>query len=104
MPFGSMKMTETLAFDSTVFRGKDDSPLDLPKARETVRILESPLIRWDCGSEIHGGRCDKLGRVSRLTRAGVRKPESVERAVIKALDWLTPNKMTMDPGKTIRER
>ena len=51
------------------------------------------------------GRCDKLGRVSRLTRAGVRKPESVERAVIKALNWLTA-KQNGDGswGRLIRER
>ena len=81
----------TLAFDSTVFRGKDETPLDLPKAKgETVRNFGVAVNSLGIAvPKSMSGRCDKLGRVSRLTRAGVRKPESVERAVIKALDWLT---------------
>ena len=34
------------------------------------------------------GRCDKVGRVARLARGGVRNPERVENAVTKALNWL----------------
>ena len=35
------------------------------------------------------GRCDKVGRIARLARGGVRNPEQVENSVIKALNWLT---------------
>ena len=81
----------TLAFDSTVFRGKDETPLDLPKAKgNTVKNFGVAVNSLGIAvPKSMSGRCDKLGRVSRLTRAGVRKPESVERAVIKALNWLT---------------
>ena len=81
----------TLAFDSTVFRGKDEAPLDLPKAKgNTVKNFGVAVNSLGIAvPKSMSGRCDKLGRVSRLTRAGVRKPESVERAVIKALNWLT---------------
>ena len=37
------------------------------------------------------GRCDKLGRISRLRRAGVQNPVAVERAVTNSLNWLTTN-------------
>ena len=81
----------TLAFDSTVFRGDDERPLDLPKAKgDTVRNVGVAVNSLGIAvPKSMSGRCDKLGRVSRLTRAGVRKPDSVERAVIKALNWLT---------------
>ena len=34
------------------------------------------------------GRCDKVGRVSRLARGGVKNPDLVENAVTNALNWL----------------
>jgi hypothetical protein len=83
----------TLAFDDTVLSGENERPLDIPKAKgKTVQNVGLALNSLGIAlPKSMSGRCDKLGRVSRLTRAGVRKPDSVERAVIKALNWLTIN-------------
>jgi len=83
----------TLAFDQTVFRGREDEPLELPKASGTkVRNLGAAVNSLGVAvPKSMSGRCDKLGRIARLTRAGVRNPESVERAVVKALGWITAN-------------
>jgi hypothetical protein len=40
------------------------------------------------------GRCDKVGRVARLARGGVKNPDRVEASVIKALNWLNQDQNT----------
>ena len=82
---------KTLAFDNTVFRGKEEPILDLPKVRG-VKDTNPAAALNSLGVAVPksmSGRCDKLGRNSRLTRAGVSNPALVEKSVVKALDWIT---------------
>jgi len=80
----------TLAFDSTVFRGAEDPDDILTKAKgDKVTNLKAAINSLGVSvPKSMSGRCDKVGRVARLARGGVRNPEKVENAVIKALNWL----------------
>ena len=81
---------DTLAFDSTVFRGEDDSIEIHSKAKgdEISNIKAAVNSLGVSVPKSMSGRCDKVGRLARLARGGVRDPERVEKAVVKALNWL----------------
>ena len=85
---------KTLAFAPTLFQGKKaDDPLDLPKAKDDKFANVGGAVN-SLGIAVPksmSGRCDKLGRINRLTRAGVGNPVRVEKSVVKALDWITAN-------------
>ena len=84
---------KTVAFDNTIFRGQKEHPLDIPKAKDD-KVFNVGAAVNSLGVAIPksmSGRCDKVGRVNRLTRAGVRNPAMVEKAVVKALDWISAN-------------
>ena len=84
---------KTVAFDNTVYRGEKEQPLDIPKAKGDKIFNVGGAIN-SLGIALPksmSGRCDKVGRVNRLTRAGVRNPALVEKSVVKALDWITAN-------------
>lgn len=84
---------KTVAFDNTIFRGKQEDPLDPPKAKGD-RVFNVGAAVNSLGIAVPksmSGRCDKVGRINRLTRAGVRNPAMVEKSVVKALDWITVN-------------
>ena len=79
-----------LAFDPTVFRGADD-PNDILSKAKGDKITNLRAAVNSLGISVPksmSGRCDKVGRVARLARGGVRNPERVENAVTKALNWL----------------
>jgi hypothetical protein len=84
---------KTVAFDNTIFRGNKETPLDIPKAKGD-KVFNVGAAVNSLGVAIPksmSGRCDKDGRVNRLTRAGVRNPAMVEKGVVKALNWITAN-------------
>lgn len=81
---------DTLAFDSTVFRGEDD-PIEIHSKAKGDEISNIKAAVNSLGVSVPksmSGRCDKVGRLARLARGGVRDPERVEKAVVKALNWL----------------
>ena len=81
----------TLAFDPTVFRGMED-PADILSKAKGDKITNLKAAVNSLGVSVPksmSGRCDKVGRIARLARGGVRNPEQVENSVIKALNWLT---------------
>jgi len=81
----------TLAFDPTVFRGMED-PADILSKAKGDKITNLKAAINSLGVSVPksmSGRCDKVGRIARLARGGVRNPEKVENSVIKALNWLT---------------
>jgi hypothetical protein len=81
---------KTVAFDNTIFRG--DKVFNVGGAINSLGVALPKSM---------SGRCDKTGRVNRLTRAGVRNPAMVEKGVVKALDWITANQNTEGSwGKT----
>jgi hypothetical protein len=94
---------KTVAFDNTIFRGEKKHPLDIPKA-DGDKVFNVGGAINSLGVALPksmSGRCDKTGRVNRLTRAGVRNPAMVEKGVVKALDWITANQNTEGSwGKT----
>lgn len=80
-----------LAFDPTVFRGAED-PNDILSKANGDKITNLRAAVNSLGVSVPksmSGRCDKVGRVARLARGGVRNPERVENAVTKALNWLS---------------
>jgi hypothetical protein len=79
----------TLAFDSTVFRGADDPSDILSKAKgDKFSNLKAAVNSLGVSvPKSMSGRCDKVGRVARLARGGVKNPDRVENAVVKALHW-----------------
>ena len=79
-----------LAFDPTVFRGAEDPNDILSKAKgDKISNLRAAVNSLGVSvPKSMSGRCDKVGRVARLARGGVRNPERVENAVTKALNWL----------------
>ena len=81
---------DTLAFDSTVFRGEDD-PIEIHSKAKGDEVSNIKAAVNSLGVSVPksmSGRCDKVGRLARLARGGVRDPERVEKAVVKALNWL----------------
>ena len=81
---------KALAFDPTVFRGIDD-PNDILSKANGDKITNLKAAVNSLGVSVPksmSGRCDKVGRLARLARGGVRNPERVENSVIKALNWL----------------
>ena len=84
------KEDNALAFDPTVFRGIEDPSEILSKAKgDKVNNLRAAVNSLGVSvPKSMSGRCDKVGRVSRLSRGGVKNPDLVENAVIKALNWL----------------
>ena len=79
-----------MAFDSTVFRGEDD-PIEIHSKAKGDEISNIKAAVNSLGVSVPksmSGRCDKVGRLARLARGGVRDPERVEKAVVKALNWL----------------
>ena len=80
-----------LAFDPSVFRGAED-PNDILSKANGDKITNLRAAVNSLGVSVPksmSGRCDKVGRVARLARGGVRNPERVENAVTKALNWLS---------------
>ncbi len=79
-----------LAFDPTIFRGEEDPNDILSKAKgDKISNLKAAINSLGVSvPKSMSGRCDKLGRLARLARGGVRNPERVENAVVKALNWL----------------
>ena len=73
---------DTLAFDSTVFRGEDDSIEIHSKAKgdEISNIKAAVNSLGVSVPKSMSGRCDKVGRLARLARGRVRDPERVEKA------------------------
>ena len=83
----------SLAFDVTVFQGDKREP-DVVRKTKGQEVLNVRAGKNSLGIAVPksmSGRCDKLGRFSRLNRAGVQNPVAVEKAVTKSLDWLTLN-------------
>ncbi len=79
-----------LAFDPTVFRGAED-PNDILSKAKGDKITNLRAAVNSLGVSVPksmSGRCDKVGRVARLARGGVKNPDRVEASVIKALNWL----------------
>ncbi len=85
------KEDNALAFDPTVFKGAED-PSDILSRAKGDNITNLRAAVNSLGVSVPksmSGRCDKVGRVARLARGGVKNPDRVENAVIKALNWLT---------------
>ena len=84
------KVDNALAFDPTVFRGVEDPSEILSKAKgDKVTNLKAAVNSLGISvPKSMSGRCDKVGRVSRLARGGVKNPDLVENAVTNALNWL----------------
>ena len=83
----------SLALDVTVFQGNEREP-DLERKNKGKEIRNVRVGKNSLGIAVPksmSGRCDKLGRISRLRRAGVQNPVAVERAVTNSLNWLTEN-------------
>ena len=79
-----------LAFDPTVFRGAED-PNDILSRAKGDKFTNLKAAVNSLGVSVPksmSGRCDKVGRVARLARGGVKNPDRVEASVIKALNWL----------------
>ena len=87
------KKDNSLAFDPTVFKGAED-PIDIISRAKDDKISNLRAAVNSLGVSVPksmSGRCDKVGRVARLARGGVKNPNRVEDAVIKALNWLNAN-------------
>lgn len=83
----------SLALDVTVFQGNEQEP-DLERKNKGDEVRNVRVGKNSLGIAVPksmSGRCDKLGRISRLRRAGVQNPVAVERAVTNSLNWLTEN-------------
>jgi len=83
----------SLALDVTVFQGNEPEP-DLERKNKGNEVRNVRVGKNSLGIAVPksmSGRCDKLGRISRLRRAGVQNPVAVERAVTNSLNWLTEN-------------
>ena len=84
------KEDNALAFDPTVFRGAED-PNDILSRAKGDKFTNLKAAVNSLGVSVPksmSGRCDKVGRVARLARGGVKNPDRVEASVIKALNWL----------------
>ena len=84
---------DSLALDVTVFQGNEPEP-DLERKNKGNEVRNVRVGKNSLGIAVPksmSGRCDKLGRISRLRRAGVQNPVAVERAVTNSLNWLTEN-------------
>lgn len=84
---------EVLAFSDALIKDVENEPeierRGQDRVESNVRVRQNTL--GVAVPKAMSGRCDKLGRISRLNRAFVNDPAGVERAVVKALDWLTAN-------------
>ena len=81
---------DALAFYSTVFNGAEDPNEIISKAKgDKITNLRAAVNSLGVSvPKSMSGRCDKVGRVARLARGGVKNPDRVETSVIKALNWL----------------